>query len=97
LKLKQRICEWRGEIAKKALLAVEHFFAQHEELTTPEGRVAYIAWAVPKNQFTVGRYGKKTIIPPGVYPYMWEEVNESESGELVSVLILHCAMCLFSV
>lgn len=82
VKMKQRACEWRGEIAKKALLAVEHFFGQHTELESPEGRAAYVAWAVPENQFIVDR-GQKTIIPPGIYPYMWEDVGESEAGDLV--------------
>lgn len=94
-KLKQRICEWRGEISKKALLAVEHFFTQHEELTTPEGRATYVAWAVPQNQFIYDRYGHKTIIPPGIYPYMWEDVLESETGELVGVLIFTCGTYVF--
>lgn len=87
--LKQRVCEWRGEIAKKALQAVERFFGEHQELTTPEGRATYVAWAVPENHFTLNRVGVKIIVPPEVYPYMWEIV-EMKSGKLVSVSSFVC-------
>ncbi|KAF8414531.1 hypothetical protein L210DRAFT_3658971 [Boletus edulis BED1] len=51
--LKQRTSEWRSEIAKKALVAVNCFFTQYEELTTPEGCALYVAWAAPQNKFVL--------------------------------------------
>lgn len=67
------------------MIAIEHFFADHEELTTAEGREIYVGWAVPDNHFGIDRLGRKKIIPPEVYPYMWKQVVEMESGKLVSV------------
>jgi hypothetical protein len=48
LKLKQRTCEWRGEIAKKALIAVHIFFSDYKELISSEARAEYVAWAISK-------------------------------------------------
>jgi hypothetical protein len=80
LKLKQRACEWRGEIAKKALLAVKHFFDSYEELTTPTGRVEYVSWAVPQATYHFDVKGRRYINTPAIYPYMWEIVTQDVSG-----------------
>ncbi|KAF8125588.1 hypothetical protein EV363DRAFT_1084961, partial [Boletus edulis] len=82
--LKQRACEWRAEIAKRALLATRHFFSDYEELTTSEGRAEYVAWAVPENKYVVNKHTKlKIIVPPSLFPYMWAEVQVSETGDVV--------------
>ncbi|KAF8122031.1 hypothetical protein EV363DRAFT_1183722 [Boletus edulis] len=78
--LKQRTSEWRSEIAKKALVAVNCFFTQYEELTTPEGCALYVAWAAPQNKFDTDKNGRRIIIPPKVYPYMWKEAIETAPG-----------------
>lgn len=93
LKLKQRVCEWRSEIAKRALLAVEHFFSDYEELATEEARAAYIEWAVPKNEYRIDKMGVRVIVPPTIYPYMWMQVIETESGSSVSVHFLGMMRC----
>ncbi|KAG8214418.1 hypothetical protein J3R82DRAFT_9425 [Butyriboletus roseoflavus] len=82
VRLKQRVCEWRKDIAKKALLAVKHFFDSYE--STTEARAEYVSWAVPTSKLTLDKKGRKIIIPPAVYPYMWREVIENESGSMTT-------------
>ena len=66
-----------GDWAEKA---VEAFFDHYVELNTPAAHRHYVAWAVPEPEEKVDVKGRKVFILPSVYPYMWQDVQDSPDG-----------------
>ena len=66
-----------GDQAEKA---VEAFFDCYVELNTPAAHCHYVAWAVPELEEKVDVKGQKVFILPSVYPYMWQDVQDSPDG-----------------
>ena len=61
----------------RAVKAVKAFFDRYEEFTPPNVRAGYATWAVPEPEEHINQYGRKVFIPPQLYPYMWQAVDES--------------------
>ena len=72
--------EWRGEMGDRAEKAVQAFFDHYVELDTPAAHRNYVAWAVPVPEEKVDARGRKVLVPPPIYPYMWRYVRDSSNG-----------------
>ena len=92
--MKQRTYKWRGEMGDRAEKAVQAFFDRYVELDTPAARRNYVAWAVPVPEEKVDARGRKVLVPPPIYPYMWRDVRDGSNG-LVSCASL-CSTLLIS-
>ena len=80
-----------GDRAEKAIQA---FFNRYVELDTPAARRNYVVWAVPALEEKVDARGRKVLVPPPIYPYMWQDVQDGSNG-LVSCASL-CSTLLIS-
>ena len=93
--LKQRTYEWRGEMGDRAEKAVQAFFDRYVELDSPAARRDYVAWAVPTPEEKVDARGRKVLVPPPIYPYMWRDVRDGPNG-LVSCASLYFTLLMSS-
>ena len=69
-----------GDQAVKAIAA---FFDRYKEFSSPEVCAGYTTWAVPEPKEHVNQHGWKILVPPQLYPYMWQTVDESNPEDMV--------------
>ncbi|KIM60197.1 hypothetical protein SCLCIDRAFT_124796 [Scleroderma citrinum Foug A] len=81
--LKQRTYEWRSGMADRAVKAIATFFDRYEEFSSPEVHAGYATWAVPEPEECINQHGRKILVPPQLYPYMWQTVDESNPEDMV--------------
>ena len=60
--------------------AVAAFFDRYVELNTPAARRAYVEWAIPEPEVKVDAKGRKVLVPPPIYPYMWRDFQDGPNG-----------------
>ena len=63
--------------------AVATFFDQYEEFSSPEVHAGYATWAVPEPEEHINQHGRKILVLPQLYPYMWWTVDESNPEDMV--------------
>jgi len=64
-------------MADHAVKAVVAFFDQYEEFSALDAHVVYVGWAVPEPEEHIDQHGWKVLVPPQLFPYMWQVVDES--------------------
>ena len=65
-------------MADCAVKAIKAFFDQYDEFSTPKVCAAYTTWAVPEPEEHINENGQKSFVPPQLYPYMWQVIDESD-------------------
>ena len=75
--------EWCSEMALHGKKAVEAFFNRYERFGSLNARRAYVLWAVPEPEQKIDPKGRKYLVPPSVFPYMWHKI-EGDSDNQVS-------------
>jgi len=87
VEVKQHTYDWHRDLAACAIKAVQAFFDQYADFDTPKAQESYVAWAVPEVIEVVNNRGQKKPVPPSLFPYMWETVDESDPDNPVSCWI----------
>ena len=67
-------------MSDRAEKAVAAFFDRYVELNTPAARRAYVEWAIPEPEVKVDAKGRKVLVPPLIYPYMWRDFQDGPNG-----------------
>lgn len=70
----QRAYDYRSGFADRAELAVEAYLT-HEEATEPGDITQLVEWLAPDIYEKRDDNGKTRYINPGLYPYMWKNVE----------------------
>ncbi|KIK74213.1 hypothetical protein PAXRUDRAFT_176391 [Paxillus rubicundulus Ve08.2h10] len=86
--LKQHIYNWQSGFAVRAEKAVAAFFDRYPVFDESKDRAAYVEWAVPKPMEEVDDHGRAVLVPPLDYPYMWEEYEDENPNNLVSISLV---------
>ncbi|KIJ60589.1 hypothetical protein HYDPIDRAFT_32014, partial [Hydnomerulius pinastri MD-312] len=73
----------RGGFASRAEKAIEAFFNRYACFDDPRDRADYVEWAVREPTEEVDNHGRKLLVPPSDYPYMWEQFNDDNPNNIV--------------
>ena len=84
MEIKQHTYDWYRDLAACAVNVVKAFFDWYEDFETPEAWASYVTWAVPEVIEVLDEHGRKKPVPPKIFPYMWEMVDESDPDKPVS-------------
>lgn len=76
--LRQRVYDFRTQLADRAERAVEDFFDSDPDFSAAEFRKTYISWALPRDREKIDNHGRSITIPADFYPFMWESVQVEE-------------------